>query len=84
MSVLGLRPITLAEKLVTLKMMIAKGQIALSARVSMDTIKHELQKPEHDGLGISQIVNVLKEKKLVQTPKTPAAVYKLSALAPGL
>ncbi len=83
-SALGLRPYTLEEKLHTLKRMIAKGKIALSSRVSLAMLKHELKKPENDGLGINEIVDVLKEKKLLQAVKAPAAAFKLGALAPAL
>ncbi len=83
-SAFGLRPYTLEEKLQTLKRMIAKGKIALPARVSLAMVKHELKKPENDGLGINEMVSVLKEKKLLQAIKVPAAVFKLKALAPGM
>ncbi|MBU6474920.1 MAG: hypothetical protein KGL10_07240 [Alphaproteobacteria bacterium] len=81
-SAFGLRPYTLEEKFQALKRMIARGKIALTARVSLDMVKHELKKPENDGLGVQEMVAALKEKKLLQM-KTPQPAARLKALTPA-
>ncbi len=76
-SAVGLRPLTLEEKLHTLKQMLAKGKIKLANRVSLDTVRHEMQKPENNGLGINELVEVLTKKKLLASPKAPSAVLTM-------
>ena len=81
MGTMRLRPYSLEEKLMALKRMIAKGEIAFSARVSMDMIKSELKKPEHDGLGVKQMAAVLEEKRLVMKVRAPKQALKFPTLA---
>jgi len=80
-SEVGLRPYSLEEKLLQLKRMMARGEVALSAHVSMDTIRHELQKPEHDGLGVRQMAAVLDAKKLTYKVRSPQNKVKAPVLA---
>lgn len=80
-SEVGLRPYSLEEKLLQLKRMIARGDVALSAQVSMETIRHELQRPEHDGLGVRQMAAVLEAKKLTQKVKSLQNKMKHPVLA---
>ncbi len=75
-----LRPIPLAEKLHNLQRMIATGKIAVSTKASMEAIKHEMQKPEHDGLSLTEMVEVLAKKKLLEPVKALAAAFKPKAL----
>src|SRR4051812_1280669 len=64
-SLFGLRPVSLGEKLQHLKQMIAKGKVSIPSHVSLESIRNELKKPEHDGLGVKEMVSVLTEKKLL-------------------
>ena len=79
-SAVGLRPYTLEEKLQSLKRLIAKRDIALTAQVTMDAIRAEMQKPENDGLGVRQMAAVLKDKKLLRAVMAPQNVLKVPQL----
>ncbi len=82
-GVFVLRPYTLEEKLYSLKKMVLKGKISLGARVTFDMLKHELKKPENDGLGVREMVEHLKEKKLLQAYKPPQALFRPKSLTPA-
>lgn len=65
-SVFGLRPYTVEEKFQMLKRMVARGQASLAPGVSFDTVKHEMKKPENDGLGIKELTSMLARKKMLK------------------
>jgi hypothetical protein len=81
-SLFGLNPIPLERKLQQLQQMIKQGKISLANGLSMDSLKHELSKPENNGLGVLEMVSHLKLKKMLSGPKAPAAAFK--ALAPAM
>lgn len=77
-SVVGLKPYTLEQKFDMLKRMIARGEASLAPGVSLDTVKHEMGKPENDGLGVKDMATVLAMKKMLKFP-SPKAQLKVAA-----
>lgn len=79
-SLFGLKPYTVEQKFDMLKRMIARGQVSLAPGVSLESVKHEMKKPENDGLGVNEMASRLAQKKMLKVAgmsatlkvKTPA------------
>lgn len=81
-SLFGLKPVTLEQKFQQLKAMIRRGQIALAAGVSLETVKYEMSKPENDGLSAKDMASRLAMKKMLKFTLAPGASLKVPQ--PGL
>ena len=83
-SIVGLNPIPLAKKWAQIRQLILSGKLPAFKNISLETLEHELKKPEYDGLSADQMVLSLKEKKLLPTLKPPKPIFKLAALTPRM
>lgn len=81
-SLFGLKPYTAEQRFRMLKRMIEKGQVALASGVSLETVRHEMNKPENDGLAVKDLASKLAQKKMLKFVQAPASTLKVKQ--PGL